>query len=186
MIVCGQSGRIYFVSSANVGSKHDSPILMQSELPAKMESLREMGLCYPHQMIGADNAYQAHLWWLVTPFLMQETVESQLKCQFNKWFCGLRQTVERMIGALKGRFPILGRFSRGLQFDNILDGIKVVNICVALHNYVLSKTTPEERAREQRIFDMEENMEPLDVQYVPDRNATNVKLLEEFSEYFSL
>ena len=57
---------------------------MKSEVPKKMELLKERGLCYPKQFIAADNAYQTHLWWLCTPFLMEETATDDKKAKFNK------------------------------------------------------------------------------------------------------
>ena len=186
--MCGYSGRFYFCGSANPGSRHDSPVMMQSEVPRKMEEMRERRLLFSHQMIAGDNAYQAHLWWLCTPFLMEETSTNARMCKFNKWFCGLRQTVERMIGHLKNRFPIL-RIK--LDYHDILDSIKVVNICVAFHNYILSKATPGELAHENEIFrrrrgdTVDENDDEEPQHYESNEGGTNLKLLHDFADYFT-
>ena len=183
LIVCGYSGKIYFCSTANVGSKHDSPILMESEVPGKMEYLKERGLRYPKQFIAGDNAYQSHLWWLCTPFLMEETATDGKKAAFNKWFCGARATVERVIGILKKRFPIL---KKGFEYENILDSIKVINICIAMHNYIVSKSTAEQLVEEERLLGPIEDDEPPSeiLQFETTEVPTNVKMLDEFSDYF--
>ena len=157
---------------------------MKSEVPKKMELLKERGLCYPKQFIAADNAYQTHLWWLCTPFLMEETATDDKKAKFNKWFCGARATVERFIGILKKRFPIL---RIGLEYDNILDSIKVVNICIAIHNYIISKSNTEQLAEEVRLLGRINHDEPPSEPEHFETNdiPTNVKMLAEFSDYFN-
>ena len=97
------------------------------------------------------------------------------------------------IGMWKQKFPILlDKF--GLKFDDVTDSMKIVQICAAIHNFILKNQNPEEIRQEEG----EENLQNLadfrfprnividpNAPIVPDGSvATHDYLLTKYRDYF--
>lgn len=73
--------------------------------------------------------------WMVTPYGGEGLDARQQR--FNKWFSGIRSSVERAFGILVGRWGILGR-KGGLYFTREKSNL-VIQVCVALHNFCMER-----------------------------------------------
>ena len=189
----GYSGIVYYCDSANPGSTSDSTNLMMSSVPKQMEEWLAQGLPFPEAMIGGDSIFQSHLPWLCTPYSVAEAAADPLKRNFNKKFCGARDAVERYIGVMKERFPVLDCKRYGLRFDDVCNSMKLVQVCVAIHNFILKNQTPVERRLDQEEY--LQNLAdvrfpphiriPEDAPLVPDGSiATHDYLLNKYTDYF--
>lgn len=107
------------------GCTHDARVLCNSQLYHKAE---QGELFSQGQHIFADNAYPLRN-WLITPFRTVGDITPVQK-RFNRKFSGLRQTVERAIGQLKGRFRRL----REIPLHSPEDICKVIIVGCILHN----------------------------------------------------
>ena len=191
MLVCGFSGIFYYCDSAIPGSLGDSPNLMTSPIPDMMQEWLDQGLPFPDAMIGGDSAFQASLPWLCTPFSIAEAASDEYKRRFNKLFCACRDCVERYIGVVKGRFPILA-LKNGLLFNDVRDSMKLIQVCVAIHNFIVKNQTEEERQAEedvlQNLADIRFHREVViaaDVPVIPDGSvATHDYLLTKYRNTF--
>ena len=67
--------------------------------------------------------------------------ENELIADFNKAQKRARVVVEKTIGAVKTRFPVV---KYGPRLQNLEDCSKLAQICFALHNFLLDKNNPEE------------------------------------------
>ena len=121
MVVVGASGRFYYIHSSVPGSQHDSRIAEESAL---FKKLREDGY-KPFidengdvAIIIADSAYRSDNDFVAVPFTIAETLENALKYKFNIKFKKARNTVERYIGVVKSRFPILDGPIKFLDFED--------------------------------------------------------------------
>lgn len=107
------------------GCTHAARVLRNSQLYHKAE---QGELFSQGQHIFADNAYPLRN-WLITPFRTVGDITPVQK-RFNRKFSGLRQTVERAIGHLKGRFRRL----REIPLHSPEDICKVIIVGCILHN----------------------------------------------------
>ena len=82
----------------------------------------------PNHHIFGDNAYPLRN-WLVTPFKNFGNLTRQ-QVKFNKRLSGVRQTVERAFGHLKGRFRRL----RDVPLHDHQEICKLIFACCVLHN----------------------------------------------------
>ncbi|XP_041372407.1 putative nuclease HARBI1 isoform X2 [Gigantopelta aegis] len=110
------------------GCTHDARVLRNSQLFHKAEAGE---LFSPNQHIFADSAYPLRN-WLITPIRNVGNLTPQQR-RFNTKCSGQRQTVERAIGHLKGRFRRL----REVPFHSaeevckfIIAGCICHNVCV--------------------------------------------------------
>lgn len=110
------------------GFSHDARILRNSGIFAKAE----VGQLIPHNKhIIGDSAYPLKR-WLITPFRDNGHLTDR-QSRFNRVLSSCRQTVERGIGNLKGRF----RRIREVPFHNpehiclfIIAACKLHNLCI--------------------------------------------------------
>ena len=58
LLVVGYSGKIYYCGSSNPGSTCDSPNLMSTDIPQRMQNWLASGLPFPDAMIGGDGIFQ--------------------------------------------------------------------------------------------------------------------------------
>ena len=121
MVVVGASGRFYYIHSSTPGSQHDSRIAEESKL---FQKLREGGY-KPFidsngdiAIIIADSAYKSDNDWMAVPFTIAETLSNGLKYRFNVKFKRARNCVERFIGVVKARFPILDGCIKYVDFED--------------------------------------------------------------------
>ena len=70
---------------------------------------------------------------MAVPFRSAE-VTNRLKARYNKDFCSARSSIERTIGILKARFPIL---SNGLRFKKMYRCAQAIQVMCCLHNFIL-------------------------------------------------
>ena len=124
---------------------------MRGPIQEQMEEWLAQGLPFPDAMIGGDSIFQSYHPWLVTPYSIAEAATDGRKRIFNKKFCACRDTVERYIGVLKERFPILfgDPAVKGLKFKDITDSMKVIQVCVALHNFIVKNQDTVERRNDE-------------------------------------
>jgi len=110
------------------GCAHDARVLRNSCLFDKAET----GVYIPQDrhLLG-DSAYPLKP-WLVTPFRDNGHLTDRQK-RFNKIVSSCRQTVERAIGHMKGRFRRL----REVTFHNIKDICEIVMAGCRLHNFCI-------------------------------------------------
>ncbi|XP_046567601.1 putative nuclease HARBI1 [Haliotis rubra] len=107
------------------GCCHDARVLRNSMIYQKAER----GQLFSNaQHLFADNAYPLRN-WLITPFRCVGNITRQQR-RFNKRFSGQRQTVERAIGHLKGRFRRL----REIPFHNADDVCHMIIAACVCHN----------------------------------------------------
>ena len=107
------------------GSVHDARVLRNSDLfhKAEMGQLFEQG-----NFLVGDSAYPLKA-WLTTPFRNYPNLTAQQRL-FNRRITSMRQTVERAIGHLKGRFRRL----KQVHLYNVRAISKVIHAGCILHN----------------------------------------------------
>jgi len=110
------------------GCSHDGGVLRNTELFHKAEA---GNLTTPEKHLFGDSAYPLKN-WLITPFRDNGQLNNQ-QHRFNRALSSCRQTVERAIGHLKGRFRKLTE----ITFHNVEDicyfvmaGCKMHNLCI--------------------------------------------------------
>jgi hypothetical protein len=118
-------GRIVSSFSGYCGSKHDSAALRQWEIFRSRDILEKNNF---HFM--ADAGYPLRPWCLI-PFDVKKLKTREQK-RFNKFFCGRRCLVERVIGRLKGRFRILYHRSFILTLAKLR---AIIGVCITLYNF---------------------------------------------------
>ena len=101
LLLVDADGIFRWCASHSPGRQHDSAIFHDSKLCKKLQKWSERHLPFKHAVIAADSAFRRNLAYLLTPFLIAETVENQMKKDFNSLFCALRAIIERYIGILK-------------------------------------------------------------------------------------
>lgn len=113
------------------GCAHDARVLRNSDLFDKAET----GVYIPQDrhLLG-DFAYPLKQ-WLITPFRDNVHLTDREKT-FNKIVSSCRQTVERAIGHIKGRFRRL----REVTFHSIKDRCEIVMAGCRLHNQHFPET----------------------------------------------
>ena len=191
LILVGYSGRIYYCGSSNPGSTCDSPNLMTTDIPQRMQTWLESNLPFPDAMIGGDGIFQTNLKWLCTPYKLAEAAADPIKRQFNLKFCACRATVERYIGVFKERFAIL---DYKLKFDAVTDSMKMVQVCAAIHNFIVEQQNPADRIRDENALLEQRNIrlgpvveDQIENDIVHDGTmATNDYLLQKYNEYFRI
>ena len=111
MVAAGASGRFYYVSSSNPGSKHDSRIAMESLLIRKLNDRSYVPFFDINGDIAkliADSAYKGDKDYLLVPIPIPDAERSRKKKRYNKIFKKARaSTIECNIGVTKARFPVL-------------------------------------------------------------------------------
>ena len=112
------------------GSVHDSRIFLNSSLCAKFEGNELTGL-----LLGG-NGYP-NKFYLLTPVINPQTDAER---RYNSSQITTRNTVERMFGVLKRRFPCL---RRGLKLKMETNLAVIVAVCT-LHNYLKSRRSNDE------------------------------------------
>lgn len=113
------------------GCTHDARVLRNSSLFTNAEM---GGLIAPNKVIVADSAYPLKQ-WLVTPFKDNGHLNI-LQRRFNRVLSSGRQTVERAIGHLKGRFRRLQEISAREPHQIacfIMCGCILHNMCIIHH-----------------------------------------------------
>ncbi|VDI18195.1 Hypothetical predicted protein [Mytilus galloprovincialis] len=107
------------------GCVHDARVLRNSSVYIKAEAGELFSQNYH---IFGDNAYPLRN-WLVTPFKNFGNLTRQ-QIKFNKRLSGVRQTVERAFGHLKGRFRRL----RDVPLHDHKEVCNLIIACCVLHN----------------------------------------------------
>ena len=166
---------------------------MTTDIPQKMQTWLESNLPFPDAMIGGDGIFQTNLKWLCTPYKLAEAAADPIKRQFNLKFCACRATVERYIGVLKARFPIL---DYKLAFDQVEDSMKMVQVCAAIHNFIVEQQNPVDRIHDENFLleqrrirrgNVVENPIEDEAAFVHDGiMPTNDYLLQKYNDYFRI
>ncbi|XP_025266103.1 putative nuclease HARBI1 [Camponotus floridanus] len=120
-VVCNSNLEIIDIVARWQGSVHDSTIFNNSRLRANFEN----GM-YGNSLLLGDSAYPLKR-YLVTPLLAPQTAAEHL---YNEAHIRTRNTIERLFGIWKRRFPILALVMRYHQH-------RIMNIIIAtavLHN----------------------------------------------------
>lgn len=142
--ICDSRLRIRHIISRWPGSVHDSTILNDSPLIPEFEAERYGIGTY---LLG-DSGYACKK-YLLTPFLNPRTPAEE---RYNRAHVATRNTIERVFGILKRRFPCL--FS-GLR--NKIDLVLIIIVaCAILHNIAIDLN----EAMEYLFDDEEEDDEP--------------------------
>jgi hypothetical protein len=146
LIVAGANGKIYYLTSNSPGSYHDSAVFKTSQLWDIMSN--GDFLPFPGALILADSAYETFHPWMCTPFsdLSQDIDERR----FNKTFCRARVCIEQTIGRLKNKFRCL--MNGGLRFKDLEVCAKAVQVCAALHNFILTHEGTQGTIHEDESF----------------------------------
>ncbi len=131
MLVAGASGRIFYVKSSAPGREHDSTIFSESALYKKLS--RDKWRPFPHSILIGDSAYCGSNPFLANPF--SDATGDRREQQYNRCFVRARVVIEQCIGKLKNQFPILMGTMRHKKMETCG---KLVQICCALSNYILS------------------------------------------------
>lgn len=125
------------------GCVHDARVLRNSSLFTKAEAGELFS--QDHHIFG-DNAYPLRN-WLITPFKNFGNLSRQ-QVKFNQRLSGVRQTVERAFGHLKGRFRRL----RDVPLHNHKDICQLIMACCVLHNIcVMNEDEIEEYIEEDDV-----------------------------------
>lgn len=125
-MVCDAKLRIRNIVARWPGSVHDSTIFNDSPLCAQLER-GDFG----NMVIIGDSGYPCRP-YLLTPLLHTQTPAEEA---FNRSHISTRNTIERVFGVLKRRFPCL-HHGMGLKISNIPP---LVVACAVLHNIALSR-----------------------------------------------
>lgn len=107
------------------GRVHDARVLQNSSVFTKAEA--EEFFSQDHHIFG-DNAYPLRN-WRITPFKNFGNLPRQ-QVKFNQRLLGVRQSVQRAFGHLKGRFRRL----RDVPLHNYEDICQLMMTCCVLHN----------------------------------------------------
>lgn len=126
-VVCDGSGLIIYAEAGYPGRMHDSTIFRQSEI------FKNRSLLLSNRVFLMADAGYALAPYLMTPFKEPDLASCPRRRTFNKFFCGRRAIIERVIGHLKGRWQILSGCSRQ-EIDNLVLYFKAA---VVLHNFCL-------------------------------------------------
>jgi hypothetical protein len=131
MIVAGSGGRIFYITTNSPGSYHDSAVFKSSQLWYIMTN----GEFIPFRgaVMLADSAYETFHPWMCTPF--SDLTRDPEERRFNLTFCRARVSVEQTIGRLKSKFRCL--MNGGLRFKSLKVCAKCIQVCAALHNFIL-------------------------------------------------
>lgn len=138
--ICDARLRIRNIVARWPGSAHDSTIFNNSSAKRRLKN-GEFG----NSVIIGDSGYAIQS-YLITPLLNVETEEENL---FNESLIRTRNTVERMYGILKRRFPVL---SLGMRVK-IPTVQYIIVACAVLHN--IAREFGEETPRVTRRMEQE-------------------------------
>lgn len=119
--VCNANLEFQEITARWRGSVHDSTIFHSSLLHAELEDGK-----YPNSFILGDNGYPC-LRYLLTPLLNPETREEKI---YNRSHITTRNTIERMFGVWKRRFPCL---EVGLR-TKLSTTLSIIVATAVLHN----------------------------------------------------
>ncbi|KAJ8727411.1 hypothetical protein PYW07_001530 [Mythimna separata] len=134
LIICDSNLSILHVDASFGGAAHDSYVWNQCHLKAHLERLeRNRERCW---LLG-DSGY-AQRPWMMTPIL--GAAPGSPEEHYTELHCTVRNTVERCIGVLKGRWRCL-LAHRVLHYDPVT-AAKIVNACVVLHNIANARNVP--------------------------------------------
>ncbi|XP_062552994.1 putative nuclease HARBI1 [Armigeres subalbatus] len=129
MAVCDADMKIRNIVARWPGSTHDQTVFSLSQLRAEFES----GM-YHHNIILGDSGYRCTP-YLITPLLNPTTGPEK---SFQKGFIRTRNIVERVFGAWKRRFPIIGMKIR----SNVEDALVTIVATAVLHNVCINTRMP--------------------------------------------
>lgn len=123
--VCDCKGRFIDVFCGEVGSMHNSEVLLHSPLYEKKIAEEN----HQYFLLG-DNSYPS-LPWLVPPFQDNDTLTEEQKI-FNTTHSSARSIIEHTFGLLKGRFMRLRGFTNiNLKFvaESVIAACVLHNLC---------------------------------------------------------
>lgn len=127
-LVCDARGFITYSFVGYPGRAHDSAALAASCLYAQRLQMMDN-----RKYLIADAGY-ALTPWCLTPFRETEAETSTRNRCYNKFLCGRRCLIERVIGHLKGRWRILRHVSETVDPSTHKD---IISACIVLHNFCL-------------------------------------------------
>ncbi|KAG6463784.1 hypothetical protein O3G_MSEX014070, partial [Manduca sexta] len=125
-VVCDARLNIRNIIARWPGSVHDSTIFNDSPLCAQMEHGD-----YGNKLLLGDSGYPCRR-YLLTPLLNPSTPNEE---SYNRAHIKTRNTVERLFGVLKRRFPCL---HVGLQV-NLQNVPAIIVACSVLHNIAMAR-----------------------------------------------
>lgn len=128
LVMCSARGLITYASFGYPGRMHDSPCLERSEIFQKRKDMVQN-----RKFILADAGFSLTP-WCMTPFKDCDIEENLTRANFNKFFCGRRCLIERVIGHLKGRFSIIAGTSTLRDITKLVDYSLA---CCVLYNFCL-------------------------------------------------
>lgn len=127
-IICDAKGYVTFVKAGLPGRMHDSPALQGTHIYDMRHDMVARG-----KYLIADAGY-ALCPWLLTAFRETIAATDRRKLYYNRFLCGRRALIERVIGKIKGRFRILVGVCR---IKTMLRLSAIVTACCVLHNFCL-------------------------------------------------
>ena len=96
---------------------------------------------------------QTKLEYLCTPFPQHKIVNDPERAHFNTIFCACRAAIERSIGVLKMRFPVL---EHGLRLPDMTKCSRLVYGLVAIHNFLLEFKDDFVMPTDEYLLDMKD------------------------------
>ncbi|KAG8238236.1 hypothetical protein J437_LFUL018114 [Ladona fulva] len=165
MIVCDSDMIILYCSARFGGSSHDSYVWNECVVKTVLMEVWASGeQCW---LLG-DSGYP-HQPWLHTPIL--NAPEGSPEAHYTTLHIRARNTVERCIGLLKGRFRCLLRH-RVLEYTPPKAG-RIINACAVLHNMCLRSGLNND------ILPGENNEDNVPVEQLPPEQMPRIALLQE-------
>lgn len=128
-ILCDAHGRIQMAACGFPGRMHDSSMFKNTSLYHRRGYLLSHGY-----YILADAGYPL-TGWCMTPFKDSEAEHHPRRKQYNKFLCGRRCLIERVIGHMKGRWKVISGTSPVRSLERL---IGYFHACCVLHNFCLS------------------------------------------------
>lgn len=134
-LICDHEQKFIAVDATHPGATHDAAIWNTSEERKFMQEIYNRG---ERIWLLGDSGYPLEP-WLITPY---RSPTDRLQTEFNHKFSRIRTIIENTIGILKNRWRILLTTQRVLRYDPC-KMIRVINVCVALHNLCKMRNIPD-------------------------------------------
>jgi len=135
LLACGPEYQFYFCNSMWPGSVNDSRVLKNSSLWTAFQNLNFRP--FPGSILLGDSIYPCNN-WLLTPIRGDNLNISSTR--YNYAHKKTRCLIERAIGILKNRFPVL----KCVRVKNPAFAAEIIKSCVALHNLCLANNDYDE------------------------------------------
>ncbi|XP_055714422.1 putative nuclease HARBI1 [Phlebotomus papatasi] len=135
-LICDHEQKFIYVDARHPGATHDAAIWALSEERKFLFNINRTQ--HERCLILGDSGYPLEP-WLITPYRNARTDE---QIRFNSNFSKIRTIIENSIGVLKNRWRVLLTSERTLRYRPIKMA-RIINCCVALHNFCKLENIPD-------------------------------------------